>query len=417
VARRADRHAGIDSSAASRVQPKTPAMIRPRRAGFLSTCILAFAAAACAPAEQRATDPLAAPLIDIESDLRIDGYEADLVPIEWVGIAPSGRIALLQAQDHVVRFFTGDGSFLGAAGGEGDGPGEFRSLARGGWHADTLWVSDPRLGRVTFIAPSLEVVGTAMAPRAFSQLTDNAAVPFAADEPYAVLHGDTMLVTALRMTGSRLSTAAPSMHLLRVVGDSVLDVVAPLPADEGGEITIPSGRGYFRFQVPFFARSDWAVSSDGRRVAILTTDTSDPTHPSFRVRITDAAGHALVDRTFPFEPDPIPPARMDSAIAASAAPRPELRTEMERELRRLAPRIHAAAERVLLGEDGTVWIGLRQTTAGRPWLLLGPDGAPAGRIVLPANATLRVAERTRVWVTERDELDVESIVRYRLDGR
>jgi hypothetical protein len=395
----------------------TSRRIRPYRARAPTTIVLTFGAAVCAPAEPNAADPLAAPPIDIEADMRIDGYEADLVPIEWVGIAPSGRIALLQAQDHVVRFFTGDGSFLGAVGGEGDGPGEFRSPARGGWRADTLWVSDTRLGRVTFIAPSLEVVGTAMAPRAFSQLTDSAAATFAADEPWAVHHGDTMLVTALRMTGSRLSTAAPSMHLLRVVGDSVLDVVAPLPADEGGEITIPSGRGYFRFQVPFFARSDWAVSSDGRRVAILTTDTSDPTHPSFRVRITDAAGHALVNRTFPFEPDPIPPARMDSAIAASAAPRPELRTEMERELRRLAPSIHAAAERVLLGEDGTVWIGLRQTAGGRPWLMLAPDGAPEGRIVLPANATLRVAERTRVWVTERDAFDVESVVRYRLDGR
>ena len=32
-------------------------------------------------------------------DLRIDAYEEDLVPINWMGISPSGTLALMQAQD------------------------------------------------------------------------------------------------------------------------------------------------------------------------------------------------------------------------------------------------------------------------------------------------------------------------------
>ncbi|WP_419167406.1 hypothetical protein [Candidatus Palauibacter sp.] len=41
-------------------------------------------------------------------------------------------------------------SGLDAIGGEGDGPGEFLRAADMGWFSDTLWVSDPAAGRMSF---------------------------------------------------------------------------------------------------------------------------------------------------------------------------------------------------------------------------------------------------------------------------
>ena len=54
---------------------------------------------------------LDAPVIPIAEDLRIDGYAADLVPVNWLGANESGTIAVLQWQDHSVRFFDGAGKF------------------------------------------------------------------------------------------------------------------------------------------------------------------------------------------------------------------------------------------------------------------------------------------------------------------
>lgn len=52
-----------------------------------------------------------------------------------------------------LRFFGGDGVFHRTVGGTGDGPGEFRSVRVWPGAADTLWVDDPRLGRVTMLDP------------------------------------------------------------------------------------------------------------------------------------------------------------------------------------------------------------------------------------------------------------------------
>ena len=104
------------------------------------------------------------PQLQAEPEMRIDGYAADLVPISWLGVGPTGTIAILQTQDHVVRFFDSAGSPVGSVGGDGEGPGEFRTLQRGGWKADTLWVSDFALHRVTLISPEVAFLRTLLVP-------------------------------------------------------------------------------------------------------------------------------------------------------------------------------------------------------------------------------------------------------------
>ena len=44
--------------------------------------------------------------------------------------------------------------------------------------------------------------------------------------------------------------------------------------------------------------------------------------------------------------------------------------------------------------------------------MLDERGEPQGLVLIPLNATLRAATPRDIWVTERDEVDVESVVRY-----
>lgn len=57
-----------------------------------------------------------------------------------------------------LRFFSEDGVFQKAVGGAGEGPGQFQSMSVWPGAADTIWVADPRLGRLTQLSPEGEYV-------------------------------------------------------------------------------------------------------------------------------------------------------------------------------------------------------------------------------------------------------------------
>lgn len=67
-------------------------------------------------------------------------------------------LAVLQRLEQGVRFFTADGEFISYVGGAGQGPGEFDNAIRLGRIADTLWVIDGDLERVTL----LQIDGTVL---------------------------------------------------------------------------------------------------------------------------------------------------------------------------------------------------------------------------------------------------------------
>ena len=104
------------------------------------------------------------PRLLVTADLRIDGMQADLVPIGGVAVMADGTIAILQPQDYIIRFFSAGGEPLGAIGGRGEGPGEFQDMIQLAWLADTLVVYDQELRRFTLMSPNREFVRTVLAP-------------------------------------------------------------------------------------------------------------------------------------------------------------------------------------------------------------------------------------------------------------
>lgn len=46
---------------------------------------------------------------------------------------------------------------------------------------------------------------------------------------------------------------------------------------------------------------------------------------------------------------------------------------------------------------------------------LRSDGEPIGTSVLPVSSRIAAADLGRIWVLERDELDVEGVVRYAVE--
>jgi len=193
--------------------------------------------------------------------------------------------------------------------------------------------------------------------------------------------------------------------------------VAGIVSPSEGYITIDVGNGAGS-AIPFFPQPEWAVSPHGTRVGTLT-NVLDTTEPYFRVVIVDETGGEIFDRSFPFSPEPIEPAARDSAIGAYAHRRARddesVVREVEAALQKVTPTVYAAASEILVGTDDRIWIAMRPTAQGTRWLVLSATGEPQGEVLLPPAVRLRDAGSDYVLATERDEFDVESVVRYRFD--
>lgn len=371
----------------------------------------------------RSEAPHDLPTAPVELDLRIDGYAADLVPVTWIGIRLDGTVALVQQQVGSLRFFDRAGDPLGTFGRGGEGPGEFRRPIRGGWVADTLWIDDTQLNRVTLISPELELVRTI--PRGRSTLRpapgDEERIPeFRPGTPYAVYPGDTMLVVARPVPGDPLADIYDGSPLIRASADVMVDrIVAVPPLAEGSVFFVAYEGGGAGITVPFYPRPVWAVSPSGDRVAILTITPGGADPSSFRVEVVDHQGEGIYDRSYPAPTVPIPQHVLDSVVTAMAerTSDTELRRAILDDLRDRIPSVYPPATDVLVGVDGRVWVALHGVGDGKQWLVLGPTGQPERRVVVPDNVDVRVVDGTYLWGLERDRFDVESVVRYRIPDR
>jgi hypothetical protein len=316
-----------------------------------------------------------------------------------------------------ILFYDEAGVPIGVFGRPGEGPGEFKRLVRAGWIGDTLWVSDTALRRVTLIGPDLALIRTVSNPvEAQPAPGDTVNVrTWSSPSPYAVLAGGETVSWAFRIVEGGPVEDDASLLMRMSPDGTILNRVAWIPAGGEAFVSMDVGNGGIAMGlIPFRPRRSWDVAPDGSRAAFLTSPTSEA-EPSFTVTVFDTTGASIVDRTFPYEPVAIPGTVLDSAIEATTARRDStIRGDLASLMWDAAPSVYAEADWIRIGDDNRIWVRLRRTPDSSPGLVLSPTGEPEYRVLLPRNVSLAAMNGTHVWVLERDEFDVESVVRYRV---
>ena len=342
---------------------------------------------------------------ELVEDLRLDANVEDFSAIGPLVIGPRREIVVPEPQDRRLRVYDSTGTLLAMIGGRGEGPGEFQHLGAVFWAADTLVVFDGELVRTTYLLRD-GTLGRTEAGR-FWGPNFGAARPdstFFAFAPQAIDDEGAMLGMAYLNLKESTEFVA-----LRVPGDGMPRVVASPPQydDERWSVTI-SG---LNNPVPFAFRLRIEIAPDGSRFLFATADqwSLDATYDLTMLRPN---GDTIFARSHAYDAEPIPDSAMERGIA-TMVPESGLARRFRATARQRAPAVYGPKD-VTLGLDGTVWVELRSTERGTPVVVISEAGDPIGSLLLPPRSKIRQAGMTHVWVTERDPLDLASVVRYRV---
>jgi hypothetical protein len=347
-----------------------------------------------------------------------DGREDALTRIGSVVLGTQDEVFVSQPEESVVRVFDLDGHPRGKFAGEGDGPGELRGMGRLGRLADTLYVFDFRIWRMSLFSEDGSFLYS---------------FQYAAPElgegiwpvPTWLLEDGTVLVDPGYVMAAVADGTVSEIPVVRTTREGeVLDTVVTYPlrsrpfAGREGSISFGSENPF-----PYNPGIDYAPS---RRELIIVDfpvpRSGDPN--TFSVLRLSLDGDTVGTHRIPFDPVELPGAVKDSVIDAEAerytsGPRPlipsrrTVRADIEEAW--ALPDYYPPVSTVRIGSDGQIWI--RREDLPGPlvwWNLLAPEGTVVARFHLPSGLDIQESRGDMVWGTERDELGVEYLVRFRI---
>ncbi len=364
--------------------------------------------------------PLRVDQLSTVEDLRIDGNVSDLVRINGVAVAPDGTIALVQRQDHLVRFFTSSGDPLRSLGREGEGPGEFRRPFSLGWVGDSLTVYDNGLERFTILGPQGGFGRTIRAsprPRPGPGVEEFPALTFATVMRLRSEGGIIAQVMSMPRPASAL--LARRIWFVRMDEQGVVRKVIAQVDEERPGVSISSGNRVSGTGFPFPNVPLYHLAADGSRFVVVKAAVDGVYAGTYLVTAIRAEGDTVFSRRYPFDVVEISKKYADSVIKAEAEFMEKGSPRLAAAFRRKAelPPMRPPVLSVLNGRDGTIWLQLYQSSPGLHYLMLDADGTPLAKVSLPSRIRVRVADREHVWATVHGEYGVQSLVRYRIDPR
>lgn len=400
--------------------------------------VLALCAGGCVPGEggRGANDDPEAPRSlraedmpewSAELELRIgslDDPDYSLTYMRSLEVSADGTMYTLHTQEQVVRMFAADGSFKALIGGRGSGPGEFENLAVMGWVADTLWVLDFRGYRFSQFTPTGEFIGSFSVPYRSIEGLSAIQPPRAGGLLFdGTVHGEPPAFSHLVADG----TLTHRVPMLMTRDGTVTDTLPSIPIGRNEwAISDPDdpGRGGLYTRQPFGDGPLWSFVPGERALIILDrTAPSSRDDASLHVSKLTFSGDTVFSRTYRFEPTPVSSEEVDSLLDERASMMAErgifgVTAARGREWAALTlyqPEFKPGVVGMVFGRDGSIWLSRGPDGTGQDdWVVLDSAGEPIGHLKLPTGLQIFVVDPPLLWASERDELDVPYVVRFRI---
>jgi len=334
-------------------------------------------------------------------DLRIGELEGapeyTFNQIAAVAVTSGDTIFVLDRGDKTIKAYDPGGRFARQFGREGEGPGEFRTPSEMVALRDTLLVYDWRLGRFTFLTRDGGVVSTSRVPPAGRGLR---------------VLDDTTLI--LGFSGGYSARLRPEIEFWLVCLDragAVRDTL--LTGVDVDAIVYRTERSMTVFSAPFARGPRWDAGSGrlvfGRGERYVIDQYRCAPEPRLE---------ASVRRTVP----PVEATEADRAAYRRPYEDPgfpeETRKRYATILRTVAyPSTWPAYEDLRLDASGRLWALLpaHEADSLATWDIFAAEGDYLGAVTLPGDIRVHLILEDAVYGVARDELGVQSVVRYRIE--
>lgn len=333
-----------------------------------------------------------------------DGPEAyQLFRVRAVTRLADGSIAVVNGGTNELRVYGPDGAFRGAAGGKGDGPGEFRAIRLAGHlAADTLLLFDGRHNRFTVATPG---------PAVARSFTVGPGAGEGAVDALGVLGDGRIAVNGPTQFGdvADASVIMPPRALLVLDHDGAL--VTPLDTLATRPIYFENNGGFSLTFLPFTIAPQFAVGDstvyvgDGDAYAIRAYDP----------RTGRVTRRIRLDRpTRPVTDEMLAEYVEWSVAQADPARAPALRESYEA---MPIPETMPAYERLLVDGTGDLWVADFRAPGdeARRWTVFDPTGRVLGTVRTPDDVYIHEIGPDWILGVRRDELDIPYVVMYRLE--
>lgn len=326
------------------------------------------------------------PVLDLAESGTDDGH--NFYQVRDVSRLPDGGIVVVNRGSNEIRKFSADGSLVGAAGGHGEGPGEFANLQQVELVGDSLLVRDVR--RVSLFGPDLRHVRTL-------QLHPlNRGVRY--------LGNSTVLVRAVMDYPDLMGLVrAPEALLLFDLEGVRLDSIGWTPGSEEYVTDALMAFSLFGKTAVLDTHGDRIFLGSSDRMQVEEIDASGDT-----VRILRIPDYPLVltpeevqaERHLRLNPPSLP-----QGVTSLPPPIVEAMEGMP------SPDTRPAYADMLVDPTGAVWLrphlGMSEQGGPERWLVLAPDGIWLGSVEIPANFRVTEIRVDEILGVRTDELDVQ----------
>ena len=332
------------------------------------------------------------PLLDLT--LSGTGLNHEFFRVRSLKQRPDGSLVLAERGSDQIRRYSREGVFLGALGGPGQGPGEFRNLQQVEIVADSAFVLDYD-GRVTVMGPDMELARIFHVPHQVSDI-------HFLDE--RTLLAESFMWEGLDEIANQL--IRPSVALVRFdLNGALIDSIGVRPGRESYmfsyEDNAGDGPALFgkRGQVAALGRSVFYGSSD-----LMQVEELDPAGTITRILRIPGYGLELTDAQVAAERA----AHLDVELPLGMAVPPWMRRMVEA---LPAPATRPAYAEMHVDPSGAVWLeayrGRSEQDRPQEWLVLDADGTWLGTVEVPDRFRVTDITLDSVLGVLRDELDVE----------
>lgn len=331
--------------------------------------------------------------------------EGDFTYVGEAVIARAGNLIVSQPGDrHIAVVKSGTHRPI-RVGRPGEGPGEFRNVARVGLTTQGFWAFDAILKRVNLYSNPGTFIKSLSIPAFILEGYRVRSQSMVLPSLLAMIGDDSLLLVATGSASASLGGIGLGEKHFFVggVGTDGFRRIATLAAATECAFTTANST----VTLPNCAIPRVLTRPDGRGLVFVTTVWNP--RASVVVESFDLRGNTLYRRSIPMNPP-----RVERDIMDSNAVR--LKRRFPTATLPSLPAHYPPLTGAIMGSDGVVWLGVRGDSGTTAWVRLNHDGKDGGRIVLPPKTRLVAADGRTLWAESLDDDDIPSLVKFRIQG-